>query len=172
VVVSRTRASLIAAGSAVAAGALALAVSFAAAPAAAGVPNLAPAAPPGSMEVSLKQASLDDHSQDCPDGATSAHIVLNQIAAGPGSIQVKLSDGSTVTVFLAKFVGRVAHYDVPLSGGLSVTGATAFVPANWTGQFVLSHYVCGPPTTPPSSSSTPPSSSSVPPSSSSVPPSP
>ena len=161
---SRTRASLVAAGSAVAAVALAFAVSFAAAPAAAGAPpGLAAAAEEGSKQVSIKQASLDDHSQDCPEGATSAHIVLNQIAAGPETIEVTLSDGSTVIVPLSKFVGAVAHYDVPLSGGQSVTGATATVPANWTGQFVLSHYVCGPTTTTTVPSTAP--SSSAPPSS-------
>ena len=106
----------------------------------------------------VKQASLE---QGCGDqSVTGAHFVINQITSPPSSITVSLSDGSTVVVPLSKEVQKVAHYTVTFAAGLTVTDATAAVPTDWTGQFVLSNYICGP-----GGSSTPPSSS-VPPSSS------
>lgn len=107
--------------------------------------------------VSIKQASLADHRADCADGtAASAHIVITQLqtsAAAPAAIQVQLTDGDTISVSQSKYVGKVAHYDAALSAGSLVIDATASVPANWTGQFNLSHYDCGGTTT--SSSTTP-----------------
>jgi hypothetical protein len=105
--------------------------------------------------VHVKQASLD---QGCGDQSiTGAHFVINQITAPPASIDVVLSDGSTVVVPLSKQLQKVAHYTVTFAGGLTVTDATAMVPAGWTGQFVLSNYICGP-----GGSSTPPSTSTAP----------
>lgn len=118
--------------------------------------NMQPAQADGHlMSVSVKQASLADHAGDCVDGATGAHFIINQLAAGtaPASIEVTLSDGSTHTVPLSKHTGGAAHYDIAFASGLLVTDATANVPTGWTGQFVLSNYKCGPTTSTTSSSS-------------------
>jgi len=107
--------------------------------------------------VHVKQASL---SQTCGDQAIAgAHFVINQIAAAdqPSSINVMLANGSTVTVSISKSLSSVAHYTVIFAAPTTVTDATAVVPASWTGQFVLSNYICGP-----GGSSTPPSSSGPP----------
>ena len=105
--------------------------------------------------VHVKQGSL---TQGCGDQSiTGAHFVINQITAPPSSISVSLSDGSTVTVPLSKQLQKVAQYTVMYTAGLTVTDATAVVPTGWTGQFVLSNYICGT-----GGSSTPPSSSSAP----------
>jgi hypothetical protein len=146
---SRMRARLIAAGSAVAAGAVITVIALAGPSVAAG-PALDGAQAAASIPVSIKQASLSDHAGDCPGGATGAHIILNQISpesAAPATITVTVTGGGTVSVPLAKYTGSTAHYNVPLTPGHLVTNATASVPSTWTGQFVLSHYMCGPTTT-------------------------
>lgn len=102
------------------------------------------------MPVSVKQASLADHADDCPGGIMGAHFVITQIAAGPATIEVYYEDGSSETVPLAKQSGTVAHYNAT-SGGV-VVDAVALVPSTWTGQFNLSNYICGPSS---STSSTP-----------------
>jgi hypothetical protein len=108
--------------------------------------------------VHVKQASL---SQGCGDQSiVGAHFVLNQIAAAdqPSSIQVYLSEGtSPITVSRSKSLSSVAHYTVTFPAPTTVVDATAVVPQTWTGQFVLSNYICGP-----GGSSTPPSSSMPP----------
>lgn len=107
--------------------------------------------------VHVKQASL---AQTCGDQAIAgAHFVINQIASAdqPGSIKVTLADGSTITVGISKSLSSVAHYTVIFAAPSTVTDATAVVPASWTGQFVLSNYICGP-----SGSSSPPSSTGAP----------
>jgi hypothetical protein len=113
----------------------------------------------GTVEVHVKQASLTD--QGCDGQAISGgHFVINQITSPPASISVSLSDGSTLLVPLTKQTQKVAQYTVSFTPGLSILDATAFVPSSWSGQFVLSNYLCGGPTpTPPPSSSAPPSGS-------------
>ncbi|MEP7020596.1 MAG: hypothetical protein ABI808_08095 [Pseudonocardiales bacterium] len=101
--------------------------------------NVAHAA--GTVQVHVKQASL---AQNCGDQAiTGAHFVINQITSPPSSITVTLSDGSIQTVALSKYSQSTAHYTTTFAAGLTVVDATAFVPSGWTGQFVLSNYVCG-----------------------------
>jgi len=107
--------------------------------------------------VHVKQASL---AQSCGDQAiVGAHFVINQIAPAdqPSSIQVTLQGGSTVTVGISKSLRSVAQYTVAFASPTTVTDATAVVPQTWTGQFVLSNYICGPggSTTPPPSSTAP-----------------
>jgi hypothetical protein len=118
-------------------------------PIAAATAATTPAASSSTMTVHLKKASLTDHSRDCATGQFAlAHIILNQIApasAVPATITVTTTSGSA-SVSLAKYVGKTAHYDATLNGG-TITDAVASVPKSWTGQFVLSHYECGTPTT-------------------------
>jgi hypothetical protein len=141
----RMRNRLFAAVSALAAGLMLVLIPLTTASAAPGAVQ-----PAGTVAVHLKQASLADHVADCSNGASSAHIILNQIApaaAVPASISVVLSHGTTVTAPLWKYTGSTAHYDVPLTAGQTVTDAVAYVPTGWTGQFVLSNYDCAPGTT-------------------------
>ena len=117
----------------------------------------------GTVEVHVKQASLTD--QGCDGQAISGgHFVINQITSPPASISVSLSDGTTLVVPLSKQTLKVAHYTVTFTPGLTILDATAFVPTGWTGQFVLSNYLCGgstptPTPTPSSSMPAPPSGS-------------
>jgi hypothetical protein len=93
--------------------------------------------------VHVKQATLN---QGCGDQSiVGAHFVINQISGSdaPGSISVTLSDGTTVTVDRSKQNRSTDQYTTIFTAGLRVTDATAVVPTAWTGQFVLSNYVCG-----------------------------
>jgi hypothetical protein len=116
-----------------------------------------------TMTVHVKQASLADHAADCGDGGiVSAHFILNQIgSARPDSITVDFSDNTSSEVSLLKLSGPTAHY-LANTGGALVTDATAVVPSTWTGQFVLSHYVCGTTTTTTTTSSSSTTSSGTP----------
>jgi hypothetical protein len=119
--------------------------------------TMQPAQAADTMLVHIKQASLSDHAADCPGGVVGAHIVINQIVSAPSSIEVDFADGTSQTVSLAKQSGTVGHYNATSTS--LVTDATAMVPTDWTGQFVLSNYICGStPTSPPTSSSPPPTS--------------
>jgi hypothetical protein len=60
--------------------------------------SMGPAQAADTMLVHVKQASLADHAGDCPGGVTGAHLVINQIASGPATIEVDLADGSSQTV--------------------------------------------------------------------------
>jgi hypothetical protein len=112
-----------------------------------------------TMTVHVKQASIADHAADCPGGIVGAHFIINQIADGPATIEVMFTDGSSQTVPKSKQSGSAAHYDA--FGTSEIADATAEVPTSWTGQFVLSNYICGSTTTSTTSSS----SSSAPPTS-------
>jgi hypothetical protein len=120
--------------------------------------SMQPAQAADTMVVHVKQASIADHAADCPDGVIGAHFIINQISSGPATINVELADGSSMNVAKSKQTLSVAHYDAFFTGTL-VKDATAVVPNTWTGQFVLSNYICGPSTSTSSSSS---SSSSYP----------
>ena len=121
--------------------------------------SMQPAQAADTMVVHVKQASIADHAADCPDGVIGAHFIINQISSGPATINVELADGSSMSVAKSKQTLSVAHYDAFFTGTL-VKDATAVVPNTWTGQFVLSNYICGPSTSTTSSSSS--SSSSYP----------
>jgi hypothetical protein len=109
----------------------------------------------GTVQVHVKQASLTD--QNCGSQTISGgHFVINQITEPPSTITVRLSDGSSHVVPLSHQTSKVAQYTLNFSPGLQILDATAWVPAGWSGQFVLSNYLCGGPT--PTSPSTPPSS--------------
>jgi hypothetical protein len=108
----------------------------------------------GTVLVHVKHASLTD--QGCAGQPISGgHFVINQIASPPSSINVYLSDGSTATVPLSKQTRSVGQYTLSFTPGLSILDATAAVPSGWSGQFVLSNYLCG--------GSTPTSTGSMPP---------
>lgn len=110
----------------------------------------------GTVLIHVKQASLTD--QGCDGQAISGgHFVINQITSPPASISVSLSDGSTQTVPLTHQTQKVGQYTLTFTPGLSILDATAMVPSGWSGQFVLSNYLCGGET-----SSTPPPSGSMP----------
>jgi hypothetical protein len=120
-----------------------------------------------SMTVHVSSGSLDQSNSCGGDTtATGAHFVINQIAQAdaPLTITVTLSDGSTVTGVRVANNASESGYNAVFAAGLTVTDATAVVPDGWTGQFVLSNYICGatpPPTTPPpTTSSAPPTTSS------------
>jgi hypothetical protein len=121
-----------------------------------------------TMTVHVKVASLDQ-STSCGDDttATGAHFVINQInkADAPLTITVFFSDGSSGTGVRVNNNAHESGYDAVLPAGTHVTDATAVVPTTWSGQFVLSHYICG---GTPSTSSSAGGSSSVAGSSSSV----
>jgi hypothetical protein len=119
-----------------------------------------------TMLVHVKQGSLD---QSCGDQSIiGAHFVINQISEPPDTINVVLSDNSSVVVPLSKQTRSVGQYTTMFSAGLTVTDATASVPTSWTGQFVLSNYICGtgpsspPPSSPPPSSGPPPTGTPAP----------
>jgi hypothetical protein len=104
-----------------------------------------------TVEVHVKQASTTD--QSCEESISGGHFVINQISSPPASITVMLSDGTSSTVPLSQQTSKVAHYALSFADGLTIVDATASVPVDWTGQFVLSNYVCSatPTTTPPPS---------------------
>lgn len=116
----------------------------------------------GTVLIHVKQASLTD--QSCGGQAISGgHFVINQISSPPASISVTLSDGSTQTAPLTHRTQKVGQYTLTFTPGLSIVDATALVPSDWSGQFVLSNYLCGGETSsPPPSGSMPPPSGSMP----------
>lgn len=108
----------------------------------------------GTVLVHVKQSSLTD--QSCNGQAiTGAHFVINQISSPPATITVRFRNGDTKVVPLMHKTRSVAQYTVTFPAGRIIVDATAYVPSGWSGQFVLSNYLCGPAPT-----STPPSSSS------------
>jgi hypothetical protein len=116
----------------------------------------------GTVLIHVKQASLTD--QGCGGQAISGgHFVINQITSPPASISVSLSDGTTVTAPLTHQTRKVGQYTISFTPGLSILDATAMVPSGWSGQFVLSNYLCGgsTPTPVPSSSMPAPPSGSM-----------
>jgi len=109
-----------------------------------------------TVTVHVKQASL---AQGCPNGevATGAHFVITQIAAAdaPDSITVFFSDNSQANSTGVQHHKHESGYDITFSAGLTITDATAVVPADWSGQFVLSHLICTGGTTSSAPASTP-----------------
>jgi hypothetical protein len=92
--------------------------------------------------------------QKCPAGKTltGAHFVITQIAPNePGEITVTISgNGTTVNEDKNSPTGKTAHYTATgLKATDTVDGATAVVPYDWSGQFNLSHLICGGTSTPP-----------------------
>ena len=137
-----------------------LAAYLAASAASSGKP--APKTQAGTLVIHVKQASLTD--QGCGGQPISGgHFVINQITSPPASISVSLSDGGTVTAPLTHQTQKVGQYTISFTPGLSILDATAMVPSDWSGQFVLSNYLCGgsTPTPLPSSSMSVPSSGST-----------
>ena len=114
----RIRTKVYAAASALAAGTLLVLVPMATATAAPATSSVQAA----STEIHIKQASIADHRGDCANGATGAHIILNQISSPPETIEASFSDGSTATVALSKYVGKTAHYDAVLPAGTTLRG--------------------------------------------------
>ena len=109
-----------------------------------------------TMVVHVKASTLVEPATVCPDGILGAHFIINQLANGPASISV-VAGGASITVPKESQNNKTAHYTTTAISG-KVTDATAVVPTSWTGQFVLSHYICAPTTT---TSTTPSSTSST-----------
>jgi hypothetical protein len=101
---------------------------------------------------------LDQRPSACGAGlAPMAYFVINQVDApadAPSSITVNFADASSATYPLLVVDGKAAKYQGPVPTGSYATSATAVVYAAWSGEFVLSHYLCGttPPTTDPTTS--------------------
>ena len=100
--------------------------------------------------VDVKLSSLTDH--ECDE--TEWHFVITQLDSAddaPEFITVTWTGDVTAEVRLEKVTGRTAHYTTTLHLDLAVTGATADLPDDWSGQFNLSHGPCGgpSPTSPP-----------------------
>jgi hypothetical protein len=110
-----------------------------------------PAQAADTMVVHVKASTLVEPSTVCPDGILGAHFIINQLSNGPASIDV-VASGITITVPKDAQLNTTAHYTTTAITG-KVTDATAVVPTSWTGQFVLSNYVCSPSTTTTTSSS-------------------
>ncbi len=113
-----------------------------------------------SATVSAKQATLEQQTSCTDSGGTITawHFVINQIdsqADAPSYITVNWSNGDSEQVDMAKFTGKVAHYDVSgTSDHTLITSATADIYDGWSGQFNLSDVTCGP-GTPPADACTP-----------------
>jgi parallel beta-helix repeat protein len=93
----------------------------------------------GGRTVSAK--SLTDHSCDPKEWA----FVINQVrnkGDAPASIFVRWQNGDNREVRLDRITGQVAHYTTTEHLDQPVTEATARMPANWSGQFNLSHGPC------------------------------
>ncbi len=139
--------------------------------------------PADTQTISVKQASITDHAGDCKGTAkVGALFIITQLpeADAPDTIKVFFDPASAGSADSDQGVNPGAsdteQYSITFPAGVTgVLDATAEVPTDWTsppGEFVLSHYVCGPapsPTAPPSSSSAPVESSSSPVESSSAP---
>ena len=104
-----------------------------------------PAQAADTMVVHVKASTLVEPSSVCPNGLLGAHFIINQLANGPSSISV-VAGGTTTTVPKDFQNNKTAHYTTTAITG-KVTDATAVVPTDWTGQFVLSNYICSPTTT-------------------------
>lgn len=109
--------------------------------------------------VHVKAASLTDQSCNGSNRVYGGHFVINQISNPPASITVIVSGGDQKVVPLSKQTRSVAQYTVTFNRPKVIKDATAYVPSNWRGQFVLSNYICGPSST--SSSPSAPSSSTM-----------
>src|SRR5215469_4106169 len=117
---------------------------------------------------------------------TGVFFVITDVTAAtaPASVHVVWSDLSESDVPLLSTQGNNAHYSADFPPGVTgITDATAVVPANWDGQFNVSHHLCGerststpPPSTtaapPPTTSTPPPSTTTAPPPTTSTPPPP
>ena len=108
---------------------------------------------------------------------TGVFFVITGVSAAtaPASVHVVWSDGSESDVPLLSTQGNNAHYSADFPPGVTgITDATAVVPADWDGQFNVSHYLCGEPSTttppPPTTSTAPPPTTSTPPPTTSTPP--
>jgi hypothetical protein len=130
------------------------------------------AGPADTQTISVKQASITDHAGDCK-GTTKvgALFIITQLpeADAPDTIKVFFDPSGSADSDQGVNPGGsdTEQYSITFPAGVTgVLDATAVVPADWTsppGEFVLSHYVCGPtpsPTAPPSSSTSGSSSSS------------
>ena len=100
--------------------------------------------------VPVKQSTLGQQAACTDSGGTVTgwHFVINQIdsqADAPAFITVTWSNGDTQQVDLAKFTGKVGHYDVTsTSTHTLITNATADIYDGWSGQFNLSDVTCAP----------------------------
>lgn len=110
--------------------------------------------------VHVKSSTLVTTAGTCSgQSITGGEFIINQLySTPPASITVYFSDGSSQTVGLSFTAGKTAHYIGNWDSSMTVTDATAELPTGWSGQFVLSHYLCG------SGGGSSSSSSSVPPS--------
>lgn len=107
--------------------------------------------------VHVKAASLTDQSCGGSHQVYGGHFVINQISDPPATITVTVSGGAQKIVPLSQQTQYVGQYTITFNTPKAIKDATAMVPTNWRGQFVLSNYICGP--APTSSSPTAPSSS-------------
>lgn len=108
---------------------------------------------PAAVDIFVSQSSLRDAGCD-PEHPNEWQFnitgVLNQTP--PASIIVTTNLGDLV-VLLSAHDGNVAQYDLVNPGVTTVTDATASIFDGWSGNFVLSHRPCDPPT--PTNTSTP-----------------
>lgn len=108
-----------------------------------------------AAQISAKQSTLDEQQDACGAGEqlTSWHFIINQIdseANAPDTIQVTWSNGDVEDVPIAKFTGKVAHYNVTGTATHTlIDSATADIYDGWPGNFNLSSFECGPATPPP-----------------------
>lgn len=109
--------------------------------------------------VHVKAASLTDQSCNGSNKVYGGHFVINQISSPPSSITVTVSGGVQKVVPLSKQTRSVGQYTITFNTAKVIKDATALVPSNWRGQFVLSNYICAPTST--SSSPSAPSSSTM-----------
>lgn len=102
---------------------------------------------------------LDQRPSACSgDLLPMAYFVINQVdtpSDAPASITVNFADGSSTVYPLLVVDGKAAKYQGPVPVGSYATSATAVIYDAWSGEFVLSHYLCGttPPTTDPTTTS-------------------
>lgn len=124
-----------------------------------GILTLATPAHAGTTKVIVdNKQGLDQRPSTCSGGLQPmAYFVINQVdspADAPTSITVKFSDGSSTTYPLLVVNGKAAKYQGPVPAGAYVTSASAVIYEAWSGEFVLSHYLCGTPQSSTTSSST------------------
>lgn len=125
----------------------------------AGTPAPKPSAS-GTMTVHVKQSSITDAT--CEGGGTvrtGVYLVLNQIAKADAPLTVHVFFDPTGGADAKRVVNNQneSAYSVSFPAGVTgITDATAVVPTNWSGQFVVSHYLCGSQSTTPSTPETTP----------------
>jgi hypothetical protein len=120
---------------------------------------------------------LDQSLPTCGEGQTPyAYFVINQLdkpSDAPPSITVDFKNGAVSWFSLLTVNGPVAKYQGIAPG--PVTDAIALIYPAWHGRFNLSHYFCGPGSTPPPSTTTTvpcphPTTTTLPPATTTLPP--